>query len=115
MRDNLLDDMGDNPTKEDIVAWGEYDATIKQLTQELGLGPKEYTPGGEGGYIGDGSGGDQQVTNGAPGGGAAGSWGDEKTVDEIDDENLKRREETEGLSEAFMDTADGKPLSVHNK
>ena len=46
-RDNLLESMGDNPTMEDIVAWGEYDATIKQLTEELGLGPKEYTPGGK--------------------------------------------------------------------
>ena len=49
-RDNLLESMGDNPTMEDIVAWGEYDATIKQLTEELGLGPKEYTPGVEGGW-----------------------------------------------------------------
>ena len=46
-RDNLLQAMGDNPTMEDIVAWSEYDATIKQLTEELGLGPKEYTPGGK--------------------------------------------------------------------
>ena len=51
-RDNLLQAMGDNPTMEDIVAWSEYDATIKQLTEELGLGPKEYTPGVEGGGYG---------------------------------------------------------------
>ena len=37
-RDNLLESMGDNPTMEDIVAWGEYDATIKQLTEELRIG-----------------------------------------------------------------------------
>ncbi len=29
-RDNLLDDMGDNPTKEDIIAPSEYDATINR-------------------------------------------------------------------------------------
>jgi hypothetical protein len=46
-RDNLLESMGDNPTMEDIVALGEYDATIKQLTEELGLGSQEYTPGGK--------------------------------------------------------------------
>ena len=65
-RDNLLESMGDNPTMEDIVAWGEYDATIKQLTEELGLGPKEYTPGVEGGDIGDGSGGYDGVENVPP-------------------------------------------------
>ena len=65
-RDNLLESMGDNPTMEDIVAWGEYDATIKQLTEELGLGPQEYTPGVEGGYIGDGSGGYDGVENVPP-------------------------------------------------
>ena len=35
------------PLWKTIVAWGEYDATIKQLTEELGLGPQEYTPGGK--------------------------------------------------------------------
>ncbi len=73
-RDNLLGDMGDNPTKEDIIAWSQYDATIKQLTQELGLGPKEYTPGGK---IIDGEQHAQGSGGGYGGGMGAGSWGNE--------------------------------------
>ena len=49
-RDSMREDMAGMPTTEDIVKLGEVDDEIKQLTQELGLGPKEYTPGVEGGW-----------------------------------------------------------------
>jgi hypothetical protein len=54
-----------SPTIEDIIARGKLDATIKKLTKELGLGSKAYTPGVEGGYIGDGSGEYDSVQNAA--------------------------------------------------
>ena len=51
MREDLLGNMGEGiPTTSDIVQLGEIDAQIKELTQELGLGSQEYTPGVEGGW-----------------------------------------------------------------
>ena len=50
-REELLHNMeAGTPTTRDIVQLGEIDAQIKELSQELGLGAQEYTPGVEGGW-----------------------------------------------------------------